>query len=80
MILMREFEGSEDLTDEDIININMTMNYSIQNLRVIPNEVILIGVKKESFQVSVFLTDFYQSYQNMRNIQCLLLWYCQEKI
>lgn len=46
MILMREFEGSEDLTDEDIININMTMNYSIQNLRVIPNEVILIGVKK----------------------------------
>ncbi len=46
MILVREFEGSENLTDEDIININMTMNYSIQNLRVIPHEVIFIGIKK----------------------------------
>lgn len=46
MILIRDFEGSENLTDEDIININMTVNYSIQNLRVIPQEIIFIGIKE----------------------------------
>lgn len=47
MIFMREFEGSEDLTEEDVTNINMTVNYSIQNLRVSPDEVIFIGTKEK---------------------------------
>ncbi|MCS7164520.1 MAG: hypothetical protein NZ845_05950 [Thermodesulfovibrio sp.] len=46
MILMRDFEGTEELVDEDIININMTTNYSIQNLRVTPHEIVLIGIKQ----------------------------------
>ncbi|WP_353683566.1 hypothetical protein V4D30_06720 [Thermodesulfovibrio sp. 3907-1M] len=45
MLLMREFEGSEDLAEEDIMNINMTVNYAIQNLRVTPEEIIFIGTK-----------------------------------
>ncbi|MCS7214899.1 MAG: hypothetical protein RMI30_04065 [Thermodesulfovibrio sp.] len=45
MILMREYEGSEDINDEDIANINMTINYAIQTLRVNPQQVILIGTK-----------------------------------
>ncbi|MEN2993825.1 MAG: hypothetical protein ABDH19_00555 [Thermodesulfovibrio sp.] len=44
MILMRDFEGTEELVDEDIININMTINYSIQNLRITPHEIVLIGI------------------------------------
>ncbi len=45
MILMREFEVSEDLTEEDTININMTVNYAIQNLRITPEEIIFTGTK-----------------------------------
>ncbi|MGB9710767.1 MAG: hypothetical protein ACPLZA_04630 [Thermodesulfovibrio sp.] len=45
MLIMREFEGRESLTDEDTVNINMTVNYSIQNLRVTPEEIIFIGTK-----------------------------------
>lgn len=47
MLLMREFEGSEDLTEEDIMNINMTVNYAIQNLRVTPEEIIFAGTKNK---------------------------------
>jgi len=47
MLLMREFEGEEDLTEDDIININMTVNYAIQNLRVTPQEIIFAGAKSK---------------------------------
>ncbi len=47
MVLSRQYETEENLTDEDIININMTVNYSVQNLRVQPEEIIFCGIKKQ---------------------------------
>lgn len=44
LILQRNFEGFyESLGEEDVININMTISYCIQNLRLKPEKVILLG-------------------------------------
>lgn len=50
MILSRQYEGEETLTDDDVLNINMTVNYSIQNLRVQPEEIVFTGIKETDIQ------------------------------
>lgn len=50
MVLSRQYEGEENLTDDDLININMTVNYSIQNLRVLPEEIVFVGIQKREIQ------------------------------
>lgn len=45
MLLTREFEGSDDITEEDVLNINMTVNYAVQNLRVNLQEIVFVGAE-----------------------------------
>ncbi len=45
MLLAREFEGSDDITEEDVLNINMTVNYAVQNLRVNLQEIVFVGAE-----------------------------------
>ncbi|MCS7203422.1 MAG: hypothetical protein NZ809_03110 [Thermodesulfovibrio sp.] len=46
MVFQRGYESEETaLNSDDIININMTISYSIQNLRLNPEKLIFIGVE-----------------------------------
>lgn len=48
LIVERAYESdSNDLSDLDIDNIQMTMNYALQNLRVKPDRVIFVGFRKQ---------------------------------
>lgn len=47
MIFQRSYEsGEKSISDEDVININMTLSYAIQNLRVNPEKIVFIGAKE----------------------------------
>lgn len=48
LILQRTFEAEHKVfNEEDIVNINMTISYSIQNFRIKPEKVLLIGIEKQ---------------------------------
>lgn len=48
LILQRTFDTEQKaLTEEDIVNINMTISYSIQNFRIKPEKVIFIGIENQ---------------------------------
>lgn len=51
MIFERDFEAETDkFTEEDVANINITINYAIQNLRVQPEEVVLLGIHEQKIE------------------------------
>lgn len=60
MIFQRVYETEqESLGSDDVININMTITYSIQNLRINPEKVIFISKKQDISGISIpveFLT------------------------
>lgn len=48
LLLQRKFEGeSEYLTQEDVLNINMTANYAIQNLRLRISEIVILKKQRQ---------------------------------
>jgi hypothetical protein len=50
---IRDFQSLETkLSDSDIQNINMTINYCFQNLRINPSLVLLTGTLSESYDIS----------------------------
>ncbi|MCX7857669.1 MAG: hypothetical protein N2513_06785 [Deltaproteobacteria bacterium] len=51
VILQRKFEGtSHVLTFDDVININMTVNYAIQNLRIRISEILIVKKEKQELE------------------------------
>ncbi len=74
LILQRSFESSvESLGDEDVININMTVSYSIQNLRIKPEKVIFIGERQQEIEG---LTISYDFLEIPENINALTIPFC----
>jgi hypothetical protein len=62
------FEAEEkNLTDEDVININMTVSYAVQNLRIKPEKVIFIGIKKQEIEGLTIPFEFIEFSPNMQN-------------
>ena len=46
IIFQRFYESEPDkLTDEDVVNLNMTVSYALQNLRINPEKIFFIGIK-----------------------------------
>lgn len=51
LIFQRKYESSgSPLDEEDMININMTVSYSIQNLRIAPERVFFIGIERKEIE------------------------------
>ena len=68
MFLQRSFEAEEkNLTDEDVININMTVSYAVQNLRIKPEKVIFMGIEKQEIEGFTLPFEFIESPVNMQN-------------
>lgn len=66
LILQRSFESSvESLGEEDVLNINMTVSYSIQNLRIKPEKVIFIGTKQQEIEGLTISYDFLEISENI---------------
>jgi len=62
------FEAEEkNLTDEDVININMTVSYAVQNLRIKPEKVIFIGIKKQEIEGLTIPFEFIEFSPNLQN-------------
>ncbi|WP_159426700.1 hypothetical protein, partial [Thermodesulfovibrio sp. N1] len=40
----------DKLTEEDVVNINMTVNYALQNLRINPEKIFFIGIKTKEIE------------------------------
>lgn len=66
LILQRSFESSEEsLGEEDVLNINMTVSYSIQNLRIKPEKVIFMGAKQQRIEGLTISYDFLEIPENI---------------
>jgi len=51
VIFQRFYESEPDkMTDEDVVNINMTVNYALQNLRINPEKIFFIGIKAKEIE------------------------------
>lgn len=67
MFLQRQFEGEKDLlTEEDVLNINMTVNYSIQTLRINPEKIIFVGIDTQVIEGLSKTLEFSLSYKEFK--------------
>ena len=68
---IRNYESTEPtLTDFDIQNINMTINYCFQNLRTNPSSVLMLGGLTSSSEITFTTTSPLASFFKPDDIQC----------
>ncbi|MEO0247871.1 MAG: hypothetical protein ABIM20_07840, partial [candidate division WOR-3 bacterium] len=59
LLLQRSYESSsKNIVDEDILNINMTVSYSLQSLRIKPEMVLFIGSDRQEIDGLTISYDF----------------------
>lgn len=68
LILQRTFDSEQKtLNEEDIVNINITLSYSIQNFRIKPEKVIFIGIEKQEIEGLTVPFEFIDFPKNLLN-------------
>lgn len=64
LLLQRSYEGSSSkIEEDDILNINVTVSYSLQNLRIKPERVIFIGAERQDINGLKVSYDFIENFQ-----------------
>lgn len=68
LLLQRSYDTSSTGLDmDDLQNINMTLSYSLQNLRIKPNKVIFIGIEKQEISDLSISYDFIEFPSDLSN-------------